>query len=161
MKYLMKLHFKSIDIKNINHVDYTYDLLKQRYKFSNAAVSCGSLPSYDEHKKNLKKLFYDVSIVYCKNISLGIVGHNKNGSITHNYDFTSLKKHLKQIKRKSFELGFSMLYQYIKLRKLSTFYVRINPNNKRALEGFLYMFKTLKTKKLYIDSVQLNLLYDK
>lgn len=156
----MKLKFKSIDIKNANHVDYTYNLLKQRYKFSNAAVSSGGLPSYNEHKQNLKKIFYDISIVYYKNIPLGIVGHNKNGSITHNYDFISLKKCLKQIKRKSFELGFSMLHQYIKLRKLSCFYVKINPNNKRALEGFLYMFKTLRTGRLHIDNIQLNLKYD-
>jgi hypothetical protein len=156
----MKLQFKSIDLKNTNHVDYTYSLLKQRYMFSNAVVLPGDLPSYKEHKKNLKTAFYDVSIVYYKNIPLGIVGHNKNGSITHNYDFATLRKCLKQIKRKSFELGFSMLCQYIKLRKLTKFYVRINPNNKRALEGFLYMFKTLKTGKLHIDNIQLNLLYE-
>jgi len=156
----MILTFKKLDHNNPEHLRYTYGLLEHRYSLPNTTVSKQKLPSYNKHVENLKKYFIDYRIIYHKDIRLGIVALNIDGSLTHNYDYNSIKKHIKHIVRKPFEVSYTIISQYISLMGIRKCHVKINPKNQKALTSFIKMIDENKTGALYIDNIQLNIKHE-
>jgi hypothetical protein len=153
----MKLEFIPIDPSNQEHLFYTYELLKQRFKFKNVVVGSQKLPSFKQHVLNLKNCFSDFRLIYYKDIRLGVVAMNKNGSLTHNYDFNSLRKNIKKITRKHFEVSYAIISQYLQTTKTKKCFVQINPKNIKAFTLFIKMIEQNKPDIFEIDNIQLNL----
>jgi len=156
----MILEFIKLNTDNQEHLQYTYRLLKQRFKFPNTVVGDQQLPSFKEHVFNLKNCFIDFRLIYFNNIRLGIVALNKNYSLTHNYDFNSIKKNIKHITRKHFEVSYAIISQYINLMNINKCYIKMNPANKKALTCFMKMLDENKADALCIESIQLNIKYE-
>jgi hypothetical protein len=153
----MKLIFVPIDLGNSEHLHYTYELQKQRFRFKDAIVGNQQLPSFKQHAKNLKEYFEDFRLIYYRDIRIGIVGLNKNGSLTHNYDFRSIRKNIKKITRKQFEIGYTILTQYAQLVNRKKCFVQMNPKNNKAFILFLRMFEANTPGIFKIDNIQINL----
>lgn len=153
----MRLTFVPIDYTNSEHLFYTYELLKQRFRFKDVVVGSQKLPSFKQHVKNLKEMFTDFRIIYFKDIRLGIVAMNKNGSLTHNYDFKSLRKNIKKITRKHFEVSYAIISQYLQLTNTKSCFVQMNPKNIKAFTLFLKMLQENKPELFRINNIQLNL----
>lgn len=153
----MRLTFVPIDLANSEHLFYTYELLKQRFRFKDVVVGRQRLPSFKQHVRNLKEQFSDFRLIYFKDIRLGIVAMNKNGSLTHNYDFKSLRKNIKKITRKHFEVSYAIISQYMQITNTKNCYVQINPKNTKAFILFLKMLEENKPEIFKIDNIQLNL----
>lgn len=157
----MILSFIKLDINNKEHLYYTYGLLKQRFKFPNTVVGKQVLPSYQEHVNNLKNRFIDYRLIYYKNFRVGIVALNKDYSLTHNYDFNSLRRNIKKITREHFEMSYSIISQYLNELSIDRCTIKINPKNERAFVSFVRMLEENQPSPLSIDSIQLNLKYAK
>ena len=156
----MQLVFKPINPGCKEEVDYAYGLLIKRYSMENAVIRDTPKPTYKQHKANITKKFLDYRIIFFNNIRLGIVALNKDGSLTHNYDFKSIKTNIKNISRKSFEISYSIYSQYIKLLNLKKSFVRINPKNQKALILFIKMLQAHPEHNIYVKDIQLNLVHD-
>ena len=158
--FFMQLVFKPINPGCKEEVDYAYGLLIKRYSMENAVIRDTPKPTYKQHKANITKKFLDYRIIFFNNIRLGIVALNKDGSLTHNYDFKSIKTNIKNISRKSFEISYSIYSQYIKLLNLKKSFVRINPKNQKALILFIKMLQAHPEHNIYVKDIQLNLVHD-
>lgn len=157
----MILNFIKLDLGNKDHLQYTYGLLKQRFNLPNTVVGAQKLPSFCEHVKNLQTKFIDFRIIYLKNVRLGIVALNTDFSLTHNYDFNSIKKHIKKITRKHFEISYAIITQYIDCLNIEKCHIKLNPRNQKALVAFTKMLEENHPSPLQIENIQLNLKYEK
>lgn len=157
----MILNFIKLDTNNKEHLYYTYGLLKQRFKFPHTVVGKQVLPSYQEHVNNLKSKFIDYRLIYYKNTRVGIVALNKDYSLTHNYDFNSLRKNIKKITREHFEMSYSIISQYLRYLNIDRCIIKLNPKNQKALVSFVRMLEENQPSPLSIDNIQLNLKYAK
>jgi len=115
---------------------FTYEILLKRYSDTSTlikGVTPLTVPSYEEHKNNIKTKFSILRIALLNNDPIGIGYIDKTNIVGFFYHFTRLKYILKNLKIKNLDLSEYYLKTILSYGpKDTTLYARVSVNNKLA-----------------------------
>lgn len=131
MIYTKEFNFESND----DYV-FSYEILKKRYSSINTlikGITPSALPSFDEHKNNIKNNFLVYRIGYIDSTPIGLGYIDKNNYVGFFYNFKNLKPFLKLKSFKGIDFSEFFLRDVLShASKGTVLFARVSRNNTLA-----------------------------
>jgi hypothetical protein len=127
---------RDFNFSNEEDCEFAYEILQQRYLKTETVISGHTppiMPSYIEHKNNLKTLFKTLRIALIDDIKVGLGYIDKKDYVGFFYEKNNLKKALKNNRTLNIDFSKFFLQNILSFAPLNTkLYARVSNKNKLA-----------------------------